>query len=475
MKKTLILTFAAGLAMSASATYTTPNQGESYTFTKLASIENSGVTLENGAFVISDNIVISDKDSFVIESGITVKMKSGFDIQIYGAADFKAADDKRVLITRYDADATPKGIYMRSEIKTTEFKNIDFEYAQLREFATGGMTIENCTFKYGNNKLNSSGAISFGKSSQITVKNCTFESNVGPAIGGAANTASGQLIENCTFIDNNTGNSNKCQLNLVVGGDKDVIVRNCTVKGTQRPRVGAVCVTNLGSLPGKNNALIEGCDISDSRYGIYLVGSVMVNAIVRNNKIHGCAVNGGYGLTFSSGSTSVVYGNLIYDNLVGAEFDGTAVVSLGQVDSPDSPGNNEFANNKTEGTEIDLQNFTMNTIYAQNNLWGVEKQTEEEISKVIQTTNGDKTFGQVIFMPAKGTSAIDEMTTGKNEKLVVEGSVLYAPIESGEAAVYGIDGRLIKIIPISDNKASLDLPDGIYIVRVGNEYVKFIL
>ncbi len=418
MKKFLLCALASVAAMSASA-YTTRGNGETYTFSSLAQIEGSGVTVEDGAIVISDNVQIAMGDALDIEGGLTIKMKSGFQVEILGSANLQAPADNRVLITRYDESATPKGIYLNSDEAEINVANIDFDYAQLRNFGTKGSAIDNCTFTNSLDKLNTQGALSYGKCEWIKITNCKFSDTKRVAIGGGYESTysyTTQLtIEDCEFTNCDWDNRMGAVINVAPGGEKDVVIRNCKIVGPNKTKVGAVSVYNVGSFVGENNVLIEGCDLSNSRYGINIQGNV--SAVINNNKIHDNTINGGNGISISSGF-AIISNNKIYNNSMGVVIYNVGNANLGQVDTANSPGGNEFANNINITTEetlegtveiktpVDLMLGNSNVIYAQNNVWGVEEQTEENISKVIsisEPAEGEEK-GQVIYMPA-GTPA----------------------------------------------------------------------
>ena len=162
MKKSTILLFftltAVGFANAEDVT--TSGNGVTYTLESLSTTENSGVTKNGKVYTLTNSITIAEGDRFEIESGATMKMGDGVQLRIEGTANFAATD--RVLVTRADENAAPKGIYMVCDASDTEFKNIDFEYAGLRNFSSTGLTVANCTFRYNNGKMTTTGALAIG-------------------------------------------------------------------------------------------------------------------------------------------------------------------------------------------------------------------------------------------------------------------------------------------------------------------------
>ena len=335
-KSTILLLFtltAAGFANAVDVT--TSGNGVTYTLESLSTTENSGVTKDGKVYTLANSITIAEGDRFEIESGATMKMGDGVELRIEGTASFAATD--RVLVTRTDENAAPKGIFMLCGTSDTEFKNIDFEYAGLRNFSSTGLTVANCTFRYNNGKMTTTGALAIGSDgATFNVDNCTFEYNEVPAIGGSAMAANGIEITNCKFIDNNTKNTNKPQVNLTVGGANSVSIENCEFTGAQRTNVGAVAVANMAGIAGDNIVWISGNTIRDHRYGITFYGGM--NATVANNQIidnkyASSAMAGGAGISIYDYGTKpnvTITGNTIEGNLWGITVLGGENVNIGK-------------------------------------------------------------------------------------------------------------------------------------------------
>ena len=222
--------------------------------------------------------------------------------------------------------------------------------------------------------------------------------------------ANGIEITNCKFIDNNTKNTNKPQVNLTVGGANSVSIENCEFTGAQRTNVGAVAVANMSGIAGDNIVWISGNTIRDHRYGITFYGGM--NATVANNQIidnkyASSAMAGGAGISIYDYGTKpnvTITGNTIEGNLWGITVLGGENVNIGKVDNPDAkdynPGHNTFKNNGNGGALYDLYNNSALTIYAQGNHWSVDEQTAEKIESVIFHKPDDAKLGEVIYTPA---------------------------------------------------------------------------
>ena len=477
MKKFYLLTLISFLSCGiiSAADYVTVGDGTTYTFQSLSEIMDSGVTKDGSTYEVANNITISVNDKFQIENGITVKMGNTVQLRIDGSANFEATE--RVLFTRSSNIALPKGVYIMDDINVTKFKNIDFEYCGLRAFGDKGLTVDNCTFRYNNGKLSGSGALSFGQDNTCyTITNCTFESNEVPGVGGPANLRCGCIIENCTFIDNNTKNSNKPQINISVGGDNEVIIRDCTLTGAQRTKVGGIAISNTNALEGANIVTIENNDIRGHRYGITTNYGHQQVTIKGNKIIDNCyaasAAAGGSGISIYDNvgvQTVVITNNHFEKNWWGITVIGGGEVNVGKTEDPSAadynPGGNVFKDNGNNGKLYDIYNNTALTIYAQGNKWGVDEQTAEKIETVIFHKNDDASRGEVIFMPAMEEGGVSDIVTDDENIQFINGEI---QVQSAETIIiYTLSGQMVQ--EFNDVKGSVDissLQKGLYIAYV---------
>ena len=119
-------------------------------------------------------------------------------------------------------------------------------------------------------------------------------------------------------------------------------------------------------------------------------------------------MNGGSGISLYDPYktlTAKISGNTISGNLWGITVIGCADVNIGRTDvSEDAEeynrGENIFDNNGNNGVLYDLYNNSDNTVYAQNNTWGVDVQDAEHIETVIFHKFDDDKLGEVIYLPA---------------------------------------------------------------------------
>ena len=418
MKKLLLTALALIPAMTFAAKFTSPGNGTTFTLQSLSEIDSCSITLESpGVYVMAEDVTIAANDAFKMDNGVTLKMGGTTTFRIEGKSDFSCADSTTV--TRNVEGDLPKGFYLaNTAVDTVYFKNMHFQYAGVRTWMTDSyVELDNCSFMYNNGKNSSSGALSLAKDGTcFKVTNCKFIANEVPAIGGASNMANGILIENCYFEDNNTKNANKPQLNLTVGGDNDVIIRNNVLKGAKRLKVGAIAVSNLMGLPGKNNVIIEGNYMDNHRYGITTNGPLKVriidNQIIDNNHESNPANGGSCISLYDSKYNQEAYikGNRLEGGLWGITVIGGKSVNVGKTANPSSPdynpGQNVFVNNGNGGKLYDIYNNGTNAVYAQGNTWNVSVQTPDSIEKVISHIVDNPALGRVIFTEKKAAKFV---------------------------------------------------------------------
>ncbi len=463
MKKSLLIPILSLIPFCGFAEdFTTAGDGTTYNFESLSKIENSGMTRESdGVYAVSNNITIANGDFFELQSGVTLKMGNEVQIRVDGGAQMDC--DTQTLITRNAETDKPKGFYLATESSEdapadkTIINNVKFEYAGLRLWMVGEVDITNCEFWYNNGLNNSSGALALGiTGSDFLVKGCKFMYGEVPAIGVGANILVGLVIEHCYFVDNNTANTNKPQVNIVVGGEKEIVVRNCEFVGAERNMVGGLGISNMIMDQSSNKVIVEDNDIRGHRYGVTFTYGPM-NIVAKNNKIidnkyESNPMNGGSGFSFYSMGTQTVYleGNLVSDNLWGITAIGDGNYNFGKTLNPNAedynPGRNSFKNNGNGGNLYDLYNNGTSTIYAQGNTWGVEQQTAEMIETVIFHKADDDKLGLVIYMPE--TDGVDDIEDESNEA----------------AEFFNLQG--LKVV---------DPKDGVYIKRQGKKITKVAL
>ncbi len=451
MKKTFLLAFAMlSLVCNLQANdFTTPGDGKAYSFETLAGIAESGVSISDGAYIVDGTVTIAMGDEFVIDNGATVLFADDAELIIKGKADLKAATP--TLLGRLGESTSCYGLNVQSE-EMTDVSNLTFEYVGLRGGTTAGMNVSGCKFL--NHNGTASGALFLGgNGASFKVENCEFENCQKAAIGGAANFFCPLLVENCTFKMNSQANGNVPQLNLTAS--EDITIRNCVVEGDSTlTMVGGIGIANWFGMEGMNVS-IEGCEITNNRYGITTMGImdvVIKNNVISNNKFEVNPNNGGSGISLYDPyykQKAVITGNIIEKSLWGITVIGCGDVNLGKTevsaDAADyNPGGNVFHDNGNNGILYDIYNNSVNTVYAQGNIWNVGTQDAESIETVIYHKTDDPSLGEVIFMPAgdpQGISAISSDHGIKSQVYNLQGIRVSYP--GAKKGIYIVNGKKV--------------------------------
>lgn len=458
-------------SLSASAAYETPGTGKTYTLQSLVGVAPDSVLQANGkTFTVAYDITINENDKFVLDDNVTVLFKEKAVLTINGHGTLVASERSYIKCAEGELG---KGIYMHYDgTEPQTVRNLDFDGAQLRNYGKRGFTIEYCNFRNANGKLNSSGAIAIGTSNAcFVVRNCRFENNSVPAIGGGANIANGIIVENCYLNNNVTENRNKPQLNLTVGGPDSVIIRNCEIIGNpEHTKVGGIAVANMLGISGTNNILIEGCTIKENRYGITTMGAChadIYNNTLINNNHETNPINGGSGISLNGSGKNLsanISGNHIEGNLWGITIIKCAgEVNLGQLNNTKSPGFNKFLNNGNNGNKYDVYNNQTANVYAQNNCWGVTEQKAELIKDVIFDKTDDENLGQVIFEPF--WDSVEGVNADQQGIVYSNGEIITLSGNETTLTIYDATGAKLTVMSTTGGRASLnEMPKGMLIV-----------
>ena len=399
--------------------FTTPGDGTTYNLASLAKIENAGVTAEGNVYTLSDSLVIAEGDKFELDDNAVLKLADKVTCIFYGDASFEVSE---ATITRADDEAKPNQFEFRKADAVVNFKNVTFEYVGVKSFEANTLCFDHCTFTQYVYQNRVSGPIAVGMTgSKVVATNCLFDRNEYSSITGAANIKCSVRVENCTFNKSQQVNRNMPMLNLTPGDS--IIVRGNVLHGdSAMDMVGGISVANLLGLEGDMYVLIEDNEIDSCRYGINIQGAIS-EAIIRGNKVtnnrfvrNNDVNNGGSGIAIYDASKSMnlkVSNNYFENNLWGVTVMGGGNINLGKIEvdgvalSEDDPeyneGKNTFKDNGHDDIFVDLafaSGTDYLTVYAQNNTWNVDEQTEEQIEAVIDHQKDDATLGLVIFMPA---------------------------------------------------------------------------
>jgi hypothetical protein len=119
--------------------FRTANDGSTYSFATLAQIEGSGVSFNDGCYLVEKNDTISANDKFALDADVLVKFADKTTLVILGEANLSVPDDHSTTLTRSSDEATPYSIKIDNQTGAM-VRNVVFEYLGLESVSTGAIS-----------------------------------------------------------------------------------------------------------------------------------------------------------------------------------------------------------------------------------------------------------------------------------------------------------------------------------------------
>lgn len=380
------------------AQYTSPGLNKGWNMDSLVVHAPAVVSFDGTAYIINNDITISETDTLKFLQPVTVKTASGKRININGVIISDPAEGKVVFTA---VDTTTSATYFKGfrieDSNHSYFRNTVVMHGGGIGLIESDMLFEYCVFR-NNGHSNVSAAINYSSCSP-TVRYCEFRKNSRSAMASASNmSGSAQILYN-TIVHNVTENSNRPQLNLTRSAEDTIRIIGNYIEGMY-PVSGGISISTL--VGGSAKVLVADNTIVGNRYGYTQIGgnisSVIKNNVILNNNLETNPMNGGSGLNFLSsageGNVSIVRNNLISGNLWGVTIQGIANPDLGILNSP---GMNYIFDNGNNGQVYDLYNNTALPVNALYNYWGTHDADEMEVNIVHQPDNAS--LGLVNYVP----------------------------------------------------------------------------
>jgi hypothetical protein len=401
-----ILPFALGCctAAFASAQYTTPNTGQTYTLADLVAVSGGVITATTDtSFLQTADLVISVNDTLWINEDITWALADSASIAVFGT--FIAAPPIGAEITAENPALHHQGIRFESG------SSIDLQLLSITDGGgikclTGNMQMAFCTISGQVSNATTGAALELGNG-VVYIDNVQFIANADAGISSAANGHAAPRITNCIFAQNGLNNANRPQINLGPSGtDTTMILNNTVVGDPAHTMVGGIAFSSL--VGGEGHAVIDSNIVAGNRYGITVAGGNITTRVTNNNltanNTQGDPMLGGSGLNINGTASNVcmVSGNQITGNLWGITIQGAATVNLGDTAAANfNPGGNAFADNVNNGVTYALYNNTPNNVPAMNNCWDLTATVvDSAAAAAVITDHADQgSLGQVFFVP----------------------------------------------------------------------------
>lgn len=474
MYKKLFFLFVTLLGISASAQYTTPGTGVSWSLEDLITNAPEAISHNDGIYTIHQDITIAAEDSLLINNNTVLEIDPDILITIHGYFESDAQD---VSITATDPELPYEG-FRFEDTSTGYFRNTTINYGGGIRVLTGNFEMDSCSMSYNVSGAATGSAISFSTGSPV-VRNSTFMYNELPAFSSGANQEVSASFLNNYLEGNNQGNSNRPQINMGPGGNDTIrIVGNTIIGDPLLTLVGGISASSL--LGNVNRVIIDNNTITGNRYGITVVGAnssgYIRSNVIEDNNTQNDPMLGGSGISLSASGAAtmniIASNNEIRGNLWGITLIGMARINLGNTDEEDyNPGGNVFAYNGNGGAVYALFNNTPNQVYAMNNCWiEGEEPTAEEVEGVISHSFDDDTLGEVIYTPF-GCSALSSPVFADSGQMIypnpASGRITISTTHSGEIEIYNVSGQKVlkQTLQAGDNVIALNLPQGVYMTR----------
>ena len=156
--------------------------------------ENGKVLLKekDSPYVLEQGVVVGEKDSLVIEPGVTVLMGEFAKLMIQGTIKIAGTNDKPVVFSGADSVANWNGFHIMSSARPFEIKNLTVENAFRNTIFRSSGTLENVNF------FNNYYGLWVDESPDVTLVRCSFAHN-----RYAISVRAGRVVSNGTSVSEN--------------------------------------------------------------------------------------------------------------------------------------------------------------------------------------------------------------------------------------------------------------------------------
>ena len=473
MKKLLLSALLLTFGLTINAQWTSPGNGTTYTLDDL--VEVSGcVSFDPQIFYyfITGDITISANDKLYINRNnglIFITFGGDYTLTIKGSMEALGQDEDHYLPIGMGS-----GHLRYEDASGTSFLNYCW-FGEMNgiQIINSDVSFSNCRFHYFHSQQQSSTVNIMNCDPVFT--NCEFYSNEGAAISSPANGQASPQILNCQFTNNVTSNANLPQINLGIGAQDTIRIVNCTIEGGGHEMSGGITIADFMNT-SDTKILLKDNVIKNNRYGYnqqgYNLSSVIVGNQFIDNNLETNPMNGGSGISIygmDGNNKAVLRGNIITGNLWGITAINAFDIDLG---TEDDWGNNQIHDNGNGGIIYDLYNNSTCDIMAVGNDWGTSN--SQVIEEHIVHQNDDPSLGLVTFVPFIDVDGMNEVSARNFEvwpnpaqgRFIVEGK--------GKMTITNALGQILLSREI-DGKESIELPQGLYLVKIGNTTQKVII
>ena len=476
MKK-IVLLFTLLLAITTlNAQWTSPGDGTTYTLTDLAEIGCVHHDYANSVYSIMTDITISATDKLYIngndEPNSLLFNENDLTLTIKGAMVVEGTENSHYYIGM-PVYAEHGRIRFEDASEPSHFSRCSFADLSGIQIIGSDVTFDDCQI-IGFNTFSQTSTISFSNCNPVFTE-CSFQNNEGAAISSPANGQGSPQIVNCNFENNVTSNANQPQINLGPGATDTIRIVGCTIEGGGNNMVGGIAIADLMGT-GATKILLKDNIVKNNRYGYnqqgYNLSSVVIGNQFTDNNLETNPMNGGSGISIygvDGNNKAILRDNVITGNLWGITVINKADINLG---TEDDWGHNQIHDNGNGGVIYDLYNNSTSDIMAVGNYWGTTN--EQEIEDHIFHQLDDASLGLVNYIPFSTEDAIEEAENTAFDVWPNPAQGRFTVNGQGTMTITNALGQTI-ITKEIDGKESIDLPRGLYVVRLGNATRKVIV
>ena len=476
MKK-IVLLFTLLLAITTlNAQWTSPGDGTIYTLTDLAEIGCVHHDYANSVYSIMTDITISATDKLYVngndEPFALLFNDNDLTLTIKGALAVEGTENSHYYIGM-PVYAEHGRIRFEDASEPSHFSRCSFADLSGIQIIGSDVTFDDCQI-IGFNTFSQTSTVSFSNCSPVFT-HCSFHDNEGAAISSPANGQGSPQIVNCTFSNNVTSNANQPQINLGPGSNDTIRIVGCTLEGGANNMVGGIAIADLMGT-GATKILLKDNIVKNNRYGYnqqgYNLSSVIIGNQFIDNNLETNPMNGGSGISIygmDENNKAILRDNVITGNLWGITVINKADINLG---TEDDWGHNQIHDNGNGGVIYDLYNNSTSDIMAVGNYWGTTN--EQEIEDHIFHQLDDPSLGLVNYIPFSTEDAIEEAENTAFDVWPNPAQGRFTVNGQGTMTITNALGQTI-ITKEIDGKENIDLPRGLYVVRLGDATRKVIV
>lgn len=465
----ILLTFLLGFIPMLNAQWTSPGDGTTYTIEDLVELSNGCViwSESNNSYRIENDVTISANDKLDVNHSLNF----GNNVTLTIKGSIEAINMSDYYWLSFSGNYGVNGrIRLEDATAPCLFRRCYFTQLDGIQVIESEAVFTDCHFQ--NFRCEQQSAVVDCMNCDPVFTNCDFDNNSGSAICSPANGQTSTQIIDCIFFLNL--GENRPQINLGPGAQDSIRIVRCTIDDGDYT-IGGISIADLIGT-GATKILLKDNIIKNCRYGYnqqgYNLSSVIIGNQFIDNNLETNPMNGGSGISIygvDENNKAVIRDNVISGNLWGITVINKADINLG---TEDDWGHNQIHDNGNGGVVYDLYNNSTNDIMAVGNYWGTTN--EQEIEDHIFHQLDDASLGLVNYIPFSTDDAIEEAENTAFDVWPNPAQGRFTVNGQGTMTITNSLGQTILTKEI-DGKESIALPQGLYVVRLGEATRKVVV